>query len=214
MSNSTTTKNILIIKSSTAADYSVSSEIADFLMNQLQEKNGSEIQYKFTIRDLAKSPAPFLNNETVGAFYTPPEALSAEQVALVAPSQEYITELQNADIVVIASAMHNFSITSLLKAYIDQICRVGLTFQYSSAGPEGLLKNKQAILITSSGMDFKEEYAKSMDFQTPYLRRILSFIGIEDIRHIPVQGLANEELVPSIKDAAKQEAKELALDQL
>lgn len=212
MSNLTTTKNILIIKSSTAADYSVSSEIADFLMNELQEKNGSEIQYEFTIRDLAKTPAPFLNNETVGAFYTPPEALSAEQIALVAPSQEYITELQNADIVVIASAMHNFSITSLLKAYIDQICRVGLTFQYSSAGPEGLLKNKQAILITSSGMDFKEEYAKSMDFQTPYLRRILSFIGIEDIRHIPVQGLANEELVPSIKDAAKQQVK--ALDYL
>ncbi len=214
MSKLKNTKNVLIIKSSTAADYSVSSEIADFLMNQLQDKNGSENQYEFTLRDLAQNPAPFLDNETVAAFYTPPEALSAEQLALVAPSEEYITELQNADIIVIASAMHNFSITSLLKAYIDQICRVGKTFQYSSAGPEGLLKNKQAIIITSSGMDFKEDYAKAMDFQTPYLQRILNFIGIEDVHHIPVQGLANEELVPGIKDAAKQEIKELTLEQI
>jgi len=207
-------KNVLIIKSSTAADDSVSSEIADFLMEQLDQQDGPTQDYTFTIRDLAQTPAPTLNNETVQAFYTPPEALSTAQKELVAPSTEYIQELQNADIIVIASAMHNFSITTLLKAYIDQICRVGLTFQYSEAGPEGLLKNKQAVIITSSGMDFNNDHVRAMDFQTPYLQRILNFVGIEKVHHIPVQGLANNELVPTIKQDAKQAVQEVAQSHL
>jgi len=214
MTSSKHSKNVLIIKSSTAADDSVSSEIADFLMEQLDQQDGPAQDYTFTIRDLAKSPAPTLNNETVQAFYTPPEALSTAQKELVAPSTEYIQELQNADIIVIASAMHNFSITTLLKAYIDQICRVGLTFQYSEAGPEGLLKNKQAVIITSSGMDFNNDHVRAMDFQTPYLQRILNFVGIEKVHHIPVQGLANNDLVPTIKQNAKQAVQEVAQSQL
>jgi len=214
MTSSKHSKNVLIIKSSTAADDSVSSEIADFLMEQLDQQDGPTQEYTFTIRDLAQTPAPTLNNETVQAFYTPPEALSTAQKELVAPSTEYIQELQNADIIVIASAMHNFSITTLLKAYIDQICRVGLTFQYSEAGPEGLLKNKQAVIITSSGMDFNNDHVRAMDFQTPYLQRILNFVGIEKVHHIPVQGLANNDLVPTIKQNAKQAVQEVAQSQL
>ncbi len=214
MSTLTPLKNVLIIKSSTAADHSVSSEIADFLMQELESKKSSEQDYQFTIRDLAQSPVPFLSAETVQAFYTPSDALSPEQQILLAPSVEYISELQNADIIVIASAMHNFSITSLLKAYIDQICRMGLTFKYTAEGPQGLLKNKQAVIITSSGMEFDNDYVKSMDFQTPYLQRILNFVGIDDIRHIPVQGLAHQDKVPSIKENAKAHAKEVAHYQL
>ncbi len=183
-------------------------------MLELKSKNNPEQDYQFTIRDLAQSPAPFLSADTVQAFYTPSEALNPEQQTLLAPSVEYITELQNADIIVIASAMHNFSITSLLKAYIDQICHMGLTFQYTAEGPQGLLKNKQAVIITSSGMEFDNEYVKAMDFQTPYLQRILNFVGIEDIRHIPVQGLAHEDKVLSIKEEAKTRVKELAHAQL
>ena len=214
MSTSNTTKNVLIIKSSTAADHSVSSEIADFLVNELKNKSNTQQDYQFTIRDLAKTPVPFLNTETVQAFYTPAEALNAEQQTLLAPSMEYISELQTADIIVIASAMHNFSITGLLKAYIDQICRIGLTFQYTAEGPQGLLKNKQAVIITSSGMEFDNDYVKAMDFQTPYLQRILNFVGIEDVQHIPVQGLAHEDKVPSIKEGAKENVKQLVQAEL
>lgn len=214
MTQSNTPKNVLIIKSSTSAEHSTSSEIADFLMNELKTKGSSEQDYQFTIRDLAKSPAPFLTTETVQAFYTPADALNAEQQALLAPSMEYIKELQNADIIVIASAMHNFSITSLLKAYIDQICRMGLTFQYTEEGPQGLLKNKQAVIITSSGMEFDNDYVKAMDFQTPYLQRILNFVGIEDVRQIPVQGLAHEDKVPGIKEDAKANVKKLVQAEL
>lgn len=205
-------KNVLIIKSSPAASSSVSNEITDYLVSQLDSKNES---YGFTVRDLAKTPAPQIDGPVLEAFFSVPDQLSDEQQALVEPSLELIAELKAADIVVFASAMHNFSITALLKAYIDQICRFGLTFQYGANGPEGLLTGKKAVVISSAGGDFQHGYAKAMDFQTPYLQRILNFIGIEDISVVPVQGMQlDPENADKIKSDAKAKIQQLAVSEL
>lgn len=198
----TKTKNVLIIKSSPGADYSVSNEIADYLMNQLQT-NGEQ-EYSFTIRDLAKTPAPVYSSEIYQAFYSPEDQLTDAQKELVQPSLQYIEELKAADLIVIASPMHNFGTTTLLKAYIDQICRIGLTFQYHSTGPEGLIKGKQALIISSAGGDFLSPSQQHMDFQTPYLKHVLGFIGIDDVTVVPVQKMGmGEELAQQSKQTAK-----------
>ena len=197
-------KNVLVIKSSPAQS-SLSSEMADYLIARLEARNE---QVNIKIRDLAAAPIAPLSDDTIKAFYTPEEQLSPLQASLVAPSLTLIDELKQADTLVIASAMHNFSIPGLLKTYIDQICRVGLTFKYDENGAQGLLKNKNAILISSAGMDFQQDFAKDMDFQSPYLMHILNFIGIENITLVPVQGMAmgNED---GIKARAKAQIAEL-----
>ena len=73
------------------------------------------------------------------------------QRAAQALSDELIAELQAADIIVIAAPMYNFGIPSTLKAWFDHVLRAGVTFRYSEAGPEGLLKGKRAIVIESRG---------------------------------------------------------------
>lgn len=206
------TKNVLIIKSSPAADYSVSNEIADFLVEQLTSK---EDHYEFMIRDLAKTPAPIYGTEILHAFYTPAEQLSEQQQALVSPSLAYIEELNAADIIIFASPMHNFSVTTLLKAYIDQICRMGLTFIYHEDGPEGLVKGKKALIISSAGGDFQQESEQHKDFQTPYLKHVLSFIGIDDVTVIPVQGVGlGDDIAKQSKLNAKGKLEELAMSVL
>ena len=205
MNNQAAAKNVLIIKSSPALDASVSNEIADYLIEQLKGKNQS---YQFTIRDLAKNPAPIYDNEMLQAFYSPQEQLSEQQKEVAAPSLQYIAELKAADIIVFASPMHNFSVTTLLKSYIDQICRMGLTFNYSQAGPEGLIKGKKALIISSAGGDFQLPEQIHKDFQTPYLKHVLNFIGIEDIEVVPVQGLGyGEDAANQAKANAKQSLK-------
>ncbi len=202
------TTNVLIIKSSPALDASVSNEIADYFVQQLE---GNDKFYNFTVRDLAKTPAPIYDNETLQAFYSPQDQLTEQQKLIAAPSLQYIEELQNADIIVFASPMHNFGVTTLLKSYIDQICRMGITFQYSEAGPEGLIKGKQAIIIISAGGDFQQDSEKHKDFQTPYLKHVLGFIGIENVEVIPVQGVGfGEEMANQAKNKAKQTLKTLA----
>jgi len=206
------TKNVLIIKSSPGADYSVSNEIADYLVEQLDAKDE---HYEFTIRDLAKTPAPIYDSEIFQAFYTAEDQLNEQQREIVRPSLEYIAELKAADIIVFASPMHNFSITTLLKTYIDQICRVGITFQYHSDGPEGLIKGKQALIVSTAGGDFLQESEQHKDFQTPYLKHVLGFIGIDDVTVIPVQRMGfGDEVANASKQQAKTTLQTLALEVL
>lgn len=208
--NTTTPKKVLIIKSSPGAADSISNRMADELVAKLSAKTQ---EYSFVVRDLNEQPAQQYTNDVLNTFYGDQNALTDAQKAISQPSEEYIKELMDADIVVLASPMHNFSISSLLKSYIDQICRIGYTFKYSASGVEGLVKDKQALIISSSGMDFQTDETRSMDFQTPYLQQILGFIGIEDIHIVPVQGLSRSASdVLKIKQTAIDHIDELALN--
>jgi len=107
-----------------------------------------------------------------------------------------IDELFAADIIVLAVPMHNFSPPSTLKAWIDHVVRVGRTVSYSQKGPEGALKGKRVILVLARGGVYSDGAAKSLDFQEPYLRAILGFIGLTDIEVVHVEGVAMSAIGP------------------
>jgi FMN-dependent NADH-azoreductase len=87
--------------------------------------------------------------------------------------------------------MHNFSIPSSLKLWIDQVVRAGRTFSYGAGGPKGLVLDKKAtLLIASGGVYSPESPAAAMNFVEPYLKAVLGFIGITDVRIISVGGVS------------------------
>ena len=95
-------------------------------------------------RDLAANPPKPLDQAWIHAAYTPAETRQPEHKAALAYSEECINELEQADEYVFGVAMHNFSIPSVFKLWIDQVVRAGRTFSYGSAkGPEGLLTGKR-----------------------------------------------------------------------
>jgi FMN-dependent NADH-azoreductase len=142
-------------------------------------------------RDLARlTPAP-INQAWIHAAYTPADARTAEQKALLAFSDELIHELESADEIVIGVPMHNFSIPSSLKPWIDQIARAGRTFTYDANGARGLLQNKKAtLLVASGGVYSAESPAAALNFVDPYLKAVLGFLGITDVRILSVGGVA------------------------
>ena len=91
---------------------------------------------------------------------------------------------------VIASPMFNFGLATTLKAWFDYVVRAGVTFRYAETGPEGLLKGKKAYVVVARGGIYSHGPMKAFDFQEPYLRQILGFIGITDVTFVPVEGLA------------------------
>ena len=107
-----------------------------------------------------------------------------------------IDELLAADTIVLAVPMHNFGPPSTLKAWIDHVVRVGRTVSYSQKGPEGMLKGRRAILVLARGGVYSDGPARPFDFQEPYLRAILGFIGITDIDVVPVEGIAMSAIGP------------------
>jgi FMN-dependent NADH-azoreductase len=144
---------------------------------------------KLVARDLGASPVPHLTGERLGAVFTPREKRSAHQQATVAEIDALIEEVEAADTIVIAAPMYNFTISSTLKAWIDHITRAGRTFRYTADGPEGLLKNKRVFVVTGRGGVYTgDSPMKSYDFQEPYLRTILGFLGLDDVTFIHVEG--------------------------
>ncbi len=140
-------------------------------------------------RDLGASPVPHLTGERLGAVFTPQDKRSAHQQATVAEIDPLIEEIEAADVLVIAAPMYNFTISSTLKAWIDHITRAGRTFRYTADGPEGLLKNKRVFVVTGRGGLYSgDSPMKSYDFQEPYLRTMLGFLGLDDVTFIHVEG--------------------------
>jgi FMN-dependent NADH-azoreductase len=142
-------------------------------------------------RDLAAYHPRPVDQAWIHSAYTPDEARQPEQKALLTYSDEAIAELEKADEYVIGVAMHNFSIPSVLKLWIDQVVRRGRTFAYGAEGPKGLLSGKRATVLVATGgvYDAGSPYA-ALNFVDPYLRTILGFIGITDVKFVTVGGTA------------------------
>ncbi|MDC9593011.1 FMN-dependent NADH-azoreductase [Xenorhabdus sp. IM139775] len=175
---------VLVLKSSILAQYSQSSKLADyFIETWLAGHSESSI----TTRDLAENPVPVLDGELVSALRPSDAALTEHQKTVLALSDELVSELKTHDVIVITAPMYNFTIPTQLKTYFDLIARAGVTFQYTEKGPEGLLKGKRAVILTSRGGIHKNSQT---DVMTPYLRTFLGFIGITDVEFVFAEGLA------------------------
>ena len=139
-----------------------------------------------TVRDLALTPHPALDEAALTALFTPDAQRTPEQAARVALDDALIAELQAHDILVLGVPMYNFGVPSQLKNWIDAVARNGVTFRYTEQGPEGLLKGKTVYAAFARGGRYRDTPA---DSQTPYLKTVLGFLGLTDVHFVYAEGL-------------------------
>jgi FMN-dependent NADH-azoreductase len=142
-------------------------------------------------RDLAAGGLPAINAEWISAAYTPAASRTPAQREILVLSDTLIAELRSADEYVFGVPMHNFSVPSVLKLWIDLIVRAGETFSYIDGAPSGLLRNKKAAFVVASGGAYGAGSAMvSFNFVDPYLRTMFGFIGVTDTSFIDAGGVA------------------------
>lgn len=182
-------KQLLHIMSSPKIKNSASRKLGQAVIEKLKEKHPNSEVTKY---DLAKHKTAHLNEDHIEAFFAPLEIQTEAHRHSLKQSDQAIQDLLKADILVIEAPMYNWSIPSTLKAYFDQIARAGITFQYVGEGllPKGLLKDKKAYIVTSSGGIYSEGELKPYDFTTNYVRFFLQLLGIEIINVFRVEGQA------------------------
>lgn len=156
-------------------------------------------QARVLARDLAGLPPPHVDNDYAHALAgsrTPSaEALTAGTLAL---SETVIREVENADAVVIGTPMHNYTVPSSLKAWIDHVLRIHRTFTPTPEGKRGLLHDRPVYIAVASGGRYLGETARQPDFLTPYLRAVFETIGLQSLHFFPLQSLVmGEEAVAS-----------------
>lgn len=183
-----------------------SSQLAKQFVTAFQQNHPDA---KVVVRDVsAAEPVPHLNAERFGAFITKPEERTPAQHAVVEYSDALISELKQADVIVLGLPMYNFGLPSQLKAYFDHIARAGVTFKYTEKGPVGQLTGKKVYVFAARGGMY---VGTPLDTQTSYVRDFLRFLGMADVEFVYAEGLA---ISPQSKEAslakAGGEAKRLA----
>ncbi len=168
-------KNILHINSSGRYEGSVTRQVSDLVVTHLREENSA---LEIVSRDLAVG-IPFVDELWIDANFTAAEERTNSQIEALKFSDELVAEIQNAEYIVIAAPIYNFSIPAVLKAWVDLIVRVNFTFQFTENGqPEGLLENKKTFVVMASG---GTAVGSDIDLASAYLKFVLGILGLSDV---------------------------------
>jgi FMN-dependent NADH-azoreductase len=140
-------------------------------------------------RDFAAVPLPHAAPDYATTLSSP-ATLAAPLKGSLDLSEMLIQEVEAADVIVIGTPMHNLTVPSVLKAWIDQILRAGRTFKSTPAGKVGMLRDRPVFIGIASGGVFTGDRANQPDFLTPYLAAVLGSIGLKTLQFLPVQATA------------------------
>lgn len=193
--------SLLRIDCSPRPSQSFSTRFADIATPLLKAHFGCR---EIVHRRLAETPPPFVDEAFTEdmRLYQTAEAASAR--GALAASEALIRELEAADVLLVATPMHNFTVPAVLKAWLDQVARNGRTFVSTENGKVGLLADRPAVVIVSSGSYYRSPRARQPDFLTPYVASIFATVGIRDVTFLPLEGLARG---PDAVDVALSDAR-------
>ncbi|MES2186254.1 MAG: NAD(P)H-dependent oxidoreductase [Pseudomonadota bacterium] len=181
---------ILHITCSARGVLSFSGRLSALIVERLA---GNDPTARVTLRALGSAPPPHADGAYAQALAgRPAEATAGGSLAL---SDQLIAEVEAADAIVIGTPMHNYTVPSCLKAWIDHVVRIGRSFSASAAGKQGLLPDRPVYIAVASGGLYQGQDASALqpDFLTPYLRAALGTIGLKSLHFLPLQGTVRSE---------------------
>lgn len=200
---------ILVLTASPRGERSVSRALTNTFAKLWAQQHPEDT---VLLRDIGHHPVPHVTEPWVVGAFAPAEAQNTESKAAIAVSDQLVDEFLGADRYIFGVPMYNFNIPSTLKAYIDQIVRAGKTYALGPNGYEGLVKDKKALFITSSGGSFPPGTPMgAYNFQEPYLRAIFGFIGVTDVQFVTADSMnQGESAAKQSREKAENALKELA----
>ncbi len=154
------------------------------LSAQIVKKFSSD-DAQVTYRDVSQG-LPFLDDVMIGSYFTPEEDRNEQQKLAIVKSDQIVQELLENDAIVIGVPIYNFAMPASLKAWADLAARAKVTFKYTENGPVGLLENKKAYVVVTSGGVAIDSPA---DFLSPWIRQFLGFLGISDVTIIDASSI-------------------------
>ncbi|WP_158670660.1 FMN-dependent NADH-azoreductase [Bradyrhizobium guangdongense] len=170
-------------------------------------------------RDLGADPLPHATADYADTLSSP-ATLAAPLKGALDLAETLIREVEAAEVIVIGTPMHNFTIPSVLKAWIDQVLRVGRTMESTPAGKVGMLPDRPVFIGVASGGVFTGDRANQPDFLTPYLTLALNSIGLKTLQFLPLQAtafieegqapLASEKVIDAIDLTVVRELRDVA----
>ena len=175
---------ILFYKTSPKNEGSISTELGEYLVNCLSKEGNTNVSKR------QLDQVPFINQQIINGLYINDNEKTLEQLEAFKISDAIVKDVHENDTIIISTPIYNFAAPAVLKAWADLVARLNKTFQYTDNGPVGLLKNKKAYIVVSSG---GTKIGSEIDFFTPWMRFFLNFIGIKDVTFISADQLMSDD---------------------
>ncbi|ROL70274.1 FMN-dependent NADH-azoreductase [Pseudomonas chlororaphis] len=189
--------NLLLINASPHGQVSHANQLALALVASLRQRYP---RLEVVERDLGAQPPPALGSDYARALTT----ATPFDAPVFDVSEALISELERADVLLIATPMHNFTLPAALKLWIDYVLRIHRTFSSGPEGKTGLLRDRPVYVLVGSGGFHQGESARQPDFLTSYLRHVLNTLGLFDLHFSYLQGLVfGEEAVAATLESAR-----------
>jgi FMN-dependent NADH-azoreductase len=177
---------LLRLDASPRGDFSISRQLSQAAVAAWKNKHPGG---KVVERDLTKTEMTFVDLDWIMGAFSQPDQLTDRHKSALAISDALIAELLEADQIVIGTPMYNFAVPAVVKAWIDHVVRAGKTFNYVANGPEGLAKGRKVVVAVASGGSYDAASGlEAYNYEIPYLRHILGFIGITDVTFVQAGG--------------------------
>jgi len=175
---------ILFYKTSPKNEGSISTELGEYLVNRLSKEGNTNVSKR------QLDQIPFINQKIINGLYINDNEKTLEQLEALKISDAIVKDVHENDTIIISTPIYNFAAPAVLKAWADLVARLNKTFQYTDNGPVGLLKNKKAYIVVSSG---GTKIGSEIDFFTPWMKFFLNFIGIKDVTFISADQLMSDD---------------------
>ncbi|WON77377.1 NAD(P)H-dependent oxidoreductase [Serratia sp. UGAL515B_01] len=173
---------ILVLKSSIMGPASQTNSLIDAFLSERRQK---ALHDEIIEHDLTTLELPVLDSELFDALRNG-QNLSSRARQVVTLSDQLIAELKKSEILVIGAPMYNLNVPTQLKNWFDLVARAGVTFKYTETYPQGLVEGVKAVVISSRGGIHVDQ---ATDAVTPYLRSVLSLLGINDVEFVYAEGM-------------------------
>ncbi|OLN21742.1 FMN-dependent NADH-azoreductase [Domibacillus antri] len=180
--------NVLFVKAnSRPIDQSVSVQLYHAFLDSYKKENPSDT---ITELDLFAENLPYYDTDKINGMFKLSKGmeLTEDEKAATDLVNKYLNQFLEADKVVIAFPLWNFTIPAVLHTYLDYLNQAGKTFSYTPEGPVGLLKDKKVILLNARGGVYSEGPMQSLEMAVNYVKAILSFWGVQDVQTVVVEG--------------------------
>lgn len=180
--------NVLFIKAnSRPMEQAVSVQLYYTFLESYKKANLTD---NITELDLFQENLPYYDTNKINGMFklskgmdlTPSEKKAADLVTV------YLNQFLEADKIVFAFPLWNFTIPAVLHTYLDYLAQAGKTFRYTAEGPVGLLSDKKVALLNARGGIYSEGPAQSAEMAVNYVNTMLHFWGVQDIKSVIVEG--------------------------
>lgn len=179
--------NVLFIKANDRpADQAVSVQMYDAFLDSYKSTHAGDT---VTELDLYKEVLPFYGNTAITAMYKSSQGfeLTAEEQEAAGLVEKHLNQFLEADKVVVAFPLWNFTAPAPLINYISYVAQAGKTFRYTANGPEGLAKGKKVVLLNARGGVYSEGPMSQIEASLRPIKAAFGFFGT-DVQELVIEG--------------------------